>query len=559
MRNCVPAIGCVVVACWASAGHAQTPGEFPFERFAPAIDGESVADVEAGSLIPPLVADVALWGNYALNPLVDAGGAPLVTERMAVHVVAAVGLLEWLELGLELPLVFRQLGDDVAVDKVTGSSLAGAGISDVRLAPKIGLLKRADVGFDLAVLPAVTLPSGFPGGGFLSEGGPTFAPAAALSTTFGPLRVAADLGMRLRNERQALDVVLGHEVLYAAGAALRLHELAQVPVELDLSLHGAVAAGRPFADARENPLEGLLGASVEAPAGLHWFAGAGGGAFGQGTPERRVVLGLRFAPRPAPAPVAVPPIVDDDSDDDAVDDESDRCPFLPETLNGVRDGDGCPEDPRSLPIRERATTPETAPAIEPALAGDRDRDGLADDVDLCPAALEDPDGFEDGDGCPERDNDGDGAADDSDRCPLAAETRNDFDDDDGCPDVPPAALHGLVGVVAGIAFENESADLTPDAVVVLQGVRDALVQYRALTLHIEGHASRDGDPAKNLALSGRRARAVREWLVGKGIADARLEDAGLGDARPIDLEDTALAHARNRRVVLTYKTRVMPK
>src|SRR5690606_39824875 len=51
--------------------------------------------------------------------------------------------------------------------------------------------------------------------------------------------------------------------------------------------------------------------------------------------------------------------------------------------------------------------------------GDRDGDGLKDDVDQCPDDPEDKDGFEDEDGCPDPDNEHDGSpADDDDRADI---------------------------------------------------------------------------------------------------------------------------------------------
>jgi outer membrane protein OmpA-like peptidoglycan-associated protein len=65
---------------------------------------------------------------------------------------------------------------------------------------------------------------------------------------------------------------------------------------------------------------------------------------------------------------------------------------------------------------------------------DPDRDGLLAGQDRCPHEAEDPDGFQDEDGCPDPDNDGDGVPDISDRCPLEEEDRDKFQDDDGCPE-----------------------------------------------------------------------------------------------------------------------------
>ena len=74
--------------------------------------------------------------------------------------------------------------------------------------------------------------------------------------------------------------------------------------------------------------------------------------------------------------------------------------------------------------------------FEPNL-GDRDGDGLKDDVDKCPDDPEDKDRFEDEDGCPEPDNDRDGIVDELDKCPNVPEDRDDFQDEDGCPEGNP--------------------------------------------------------------------------------------------------------------------------
>src|SRR4029077_2436402 len=65
--------------------------------------------------------------------------------------------------------------------------------------------------------------------------------------------------------------------------------------------------------------------------------------------------------------------------------------------------------------------------------GDRDGDGIKDDVDQCPDNPEDYDDFEDEDGCPDPDNDRDGIPDVDDKCPNVPETKNGFEDEDGCP------------------------------------------------------------------------------------------------------------------------------
>ncbi|HSK04295.1 MAG TPA: OmpA family protein, partial [Kofleriaceae bacterium] len=102
-----------------------------------------------------------------------------------------------------------------------------------------------------------------------------------------------------------------------------------------------------------------------------------------------------------------------DRDGDGIKDDIDRCPNEPEDRDRFEDEDGCP-DP------------------------DNDRDGLLDEDDRCPNEPEDFDGFEDEDGCPEgnpNDRDGDGILDHLDKCPDDPEDFDGFEDEDGCPEL----------------------------------------------------------------------------------------------------------------------------
>jgi outer membrane protein OmpA-like peptidoglycan-associated protein len=101
-----------------------------------------------------------------------------------------------------------------------------------------------------------------------------------------------------------------------------------------------------------------------------------------------------------------------DRDGDGIKDDVDKCPDEPEDFDGFQDEDGCP-DP------------------------DNDNDGIPDELDRCPNEPEDFDGDQDADGCPEGtigDRDGDGIPDYLDKCPDEPEDRDGFQDADGCPD-----------------------------------------------------------------------------------------------------------------------------
>ena len=87
-------------------------------------------------------------------------------------------------------------------------------------------------------------------------------------------------------------------------------------------------------------------------------------------------------------------------------------------------------------------------------------DGVDDADDRCPYESEDVDGVDDGDGCPDPDEDIDGDKDgiygSLDRCPKEKENENGYLDDDGCPDQLPPKVAELTGSVDGIVFASGS-------------------------------------------------------------------------------------------------------
>ncbi len=98
-----------------------------------------------------------------------------------------------------------------------------------------------------------------------------------------------------------------------------------------------------------------------------------------------------------------------DRDHDGIADHVDLCPNDPEDFDGFEDEDGCPDT-------------------------DNDKDGIVDVRDKCPNQPEDIDGYEDADGCPDLDNDKDGIPDLRDKCPDDPEDFDNYQDEDGCPD-----------------------------------------------------------------------------------------------------------------------------
>jgi outer membrane protein OmpA-like peptidoglycan-associated protein len=128
----------------------------------------------------------------------------------------------------------------------------------------------------------------------------------------------------------------------------------------------------------------------------------------------------------------------DDKDGDGILDVDDKCVDVPEDKDGFEDTDGCPDKDNDgdgvLDADDQCPDVAGIAAKQGCPNDDNDGDGIKNDVDKCPDEAEDVDEFEDADGCPDPDNDGDGVLDANDKCPTEKEDADGFEDEDGCPD-----------------------------------------------------------------------------------------------------------------------------
>lgn len=235
--------------------------------------------------------------------------------------------------------------------------------------------------------------------------------------------------------------------------------------------------------------------------------------FGSGRKEREQLLASRKSLLHIP----------DDLDGDGILNPVDRCPEDKEVPNGIDDDDGCPEV-------------------------DSDGDGIVGSADRCPELAEDLDSFEDADGCPEGDNDSDGFADASDKCPIHPETKNGFEDLDGCPDEVPAQVQLFTGVINGIHFELNSAEIRPESTKVLDAAVKVFKEYAALRIEVSGHTDPIGSSEINSSLSRRRADAVKWYLVDRGIEPHRIATVGHGASKPVADNESEEGRSKNRRI-----------
>ena len=538
------------------------------QYFEPGSGANDILGVRSSAVVPHLGGHAGLFVNLSQGSLRlrDVGtGARyrLVDLKTGVDVVGSIGLLDWVEVGLSIPATLWQDGETSAVYVLdTGSGVEGAGMGDLCVTPKVRLL-----GGDFPFRISFALPLGFPSGDherYMGHDGFSIAPTLLLGGTlpFG-LEIEGNVGVRWRPSRSVMNVVVGPDVTWGLGA--------RVPFEVAQDQRLAVLGSFVGAASLDSPIdmglgaEGLLALQYSPLRGLAITAGAGAGlGVGLGPPEWRVLVGVDYrwpgdgegAPECLHGPEDLDGFRDDDgcgdpdNDEDGVDDVDDVCPFEPETLNDYRDEDGCPDQkPTTDPFAVDPTAPTPAP-VDPH--ADSDGDGVPDVDDVCPERQEDLDSFEDGDGCPDVDNDRDGVPDRDDRCPLEAEVVNGVDDDDGCPDAGEskvAVTREAIVILEKVYFDTAEAKIKRVSHPLLDQVVAALRAHTEITLVvIEGHTDSISEPAYNLDLSRRRAEAVREYLIGRGVDASRLEARGLGEDRPIADNETAEGREENRRV-----------
>jgi OOP family OmpA-OmpF porin len=99
-----------------------------------------------------------------------------------------------------------------------------------------------------------------------------------------------------------------------------------------------------------------------------------------------------------------------------------------------------------------------------------------------------------------------------------------------------------------IKFENDKAEIQPNASTVLDQTAGALEKCPDVKVRLTAHTDSNGSDAYNQRLSDRRATAVREYLEAHGVGAGRIEARGFGESNPIADNSTAEGRAENRRV-----------
>ncbi|WP_300572847.1 peptidoglycan-associated lipoprotein Pal [Phenylobacterium sp.] len=104
----------------------------------------------------------------------------------------------------------------------------------------------------------------------------------------------------------------------------------------------------------------------------------------------------------------------------------------------------------------------------------------------------------------------------------------------------------VINVGDRVYFDFDSYSVRADAAPVLEAQAAWLNRYPSVMIRIEGNADERGTREYNLALGARRANAVRDFLVSRGVSSSRINTVSYGKERPIDPGTSEDAYQRNR-------------
>ena len=174
---------------------------------------------------------------------------------------------------------------------------------------------------------------------------------------------------------------------------------------------------------------------------------------------------------------------------------------------------------------------------------DKDKDGVYDDEDLCPEVA----GDKGANGCPDFDEDG--IPDKFDLCPHLFGDAN----AQGCPELSTAEYLILTRALGDLNFDFDKDLIKQESYITLTDLTLLMHKNPKIYLLIKGHASSEGTASYNLSLSARRAKAVQNFFISRGINKGRLIIDFYGEDTPLNKNATEQERADNRRVEFDIK------
>jgi outer membrane protein OmpA-like peptidoglycan-associated protein len=486
-----------------TAATAQPDTRFNVQLFRPSGAPQDLVVVTQSRPLSHLSVAGGPYLSYSLNPLTlvpeggDLGKISLVGNRLQLDAMASVGLFDWVEVGVDMPLILAQGGQNLEVIGTEGS-VESFVLGDLRFTGKLavpGLRRPAEgKGFGAALTLNVSLPTGEQDA-FAGDGELTWAPGLVLDYRFGSgILLALNGGFWKRPDYVFNGVSVGDMMPFGVGT--------EVPIVRGSGItavglvHGAVSLEKLPNEPRQVPAELLIGLRWYSSTGLTFTFGGGAGC---------------------------------------------GCSLASPTLSFFTSIIWIPAKTREWEALERFKDPPepTPPPVDP------DADSVIGEGDLCPNVA----GPVGNSGCPDTDQDGDSVADRLDRCPdQPAGSRG----RDGCP---LARRKGnKIVILEEVNFATDQDVILSESFPILEEVARVMNENpEADRILVEGHTDSRASDAYNLELSRRRAASVMRFLIESGVAAERLCSQGFGRSRPLADNATEEGMALNRRVEFTFQ------
>lgn len=127
------------------------------------------------------------------------------------------------------------------------------------------------------------------------------------------------------------------------------------------------------------------------------------------------------------------------------------------------------------------------------------------------------------------------------------------------PALPPGQKYGLneltitiyetkTFTLDNVYFDSGKSSLKSESFKELNELLEYMTLKKALKIEIAGHTDDVGDDAANMQLSDERAKAVKAYLVKKGITSDRIKTSAFGETQPVADNETPEGRAKNRRI-----------
>jgi outer membrane protein OmpA-like peptidoglycan-associated protein len=535
VRAALVLLGCVVGLSAAIDASAQET-RFSIENFYPNTNPRTgLAAVSGASLLGPRATETTILGSYGWAPLTlvdgeDGTAGKLLSSVVGLHVMTSVGVTDWLEIGVDLPIMFMGAGDSIQGfrDEPLESDTVALGM--IRVVPRIRLAgkeRTADsAGFGLTMILDTSLPTGNVDA-YAGDDGFRMDPMIAADVKFrrGPA-LMANVGYRLRPATSLGVLEVDDALTFGAGADFPVVGILHLAGEV----FGSMLVAGP-ASTEEIPVEALGSVRLVGDRWLGQFGAGSGLTGGFGAMDYRFISSVGYHS-----------MGDPDADHDGLRRSVDTCPRAAEDRDGFEDDDGCPDPDNdqdgisdsddACPDEAGVVAAQGCPAA-PGIA-DMDGDSVADEFDRCPSEP----GPATNEGCPENDRDGDMVADLRDRCPDEPGPVS----NNGCPEADAAEY------LAVVPFAFDTADLSAEGRGTLDSLAARLERYESSArIEVVGHTDAIGVESYNVDLSQTRADVVRDYLISIGVDASRIDSRGAGASEPINSNTTQAGRAENRR------------